>query len=500
VTTQRVRPPYKADADFLGAGLRIEQKFNDSLMLTSLTGFNHVKRADVTNQDGTRFEGSTRAQDGKIDSFSQELRLAGQTDALEWIVGGYYANDKLRDSKDLYAGQSSSAIRLRAVAALPIAQSLTTFTYSPAQITEGFRLIGVTANIKSESYAAFANATFALSEQLKITGGIRYTETKQSSLGCAVDIDNSTASVWNTAVALAVGGFSINAAPNACITYDKTFRQPSGLVSRSLKETNVAWQAGLSWTPSDSFLGYVNVRRGFKDGVMPVVPASVEGQLDPATQEKVTTFEAGAKARLFDDRLRFNLAGYYYDYIDKQLGGLVADPVFRALQKIINIPKSHAYGIEADAALRVTPELNVNVAGSWLKTRVDQFTGFDLFGRTLNYSGESFTFSPEWQLSGGVSYDKPIGDLRFGANIYANYSSSAFSQFGRDPLFKIDAHTLVDANARIYSGDKGWSVSVWSKNVFNKYYWNNAAYIQDTVVRYAGMPRTFGVTIGATIK
>jgi outer membrane receptor protein involved in Fe transport len=37
---------------------------------------------------------------------------------------------------------------------------------------------------------------------------------------------------------------------------------------------------------------------------------------------------------------------------------------------------------------------------------------------------------------------------------------------------------------------------MWGKNITNKYYWNNVNRISDTIVRTAGMPATYGVTVG----
>ena len=60
------------------------------------------------------------------------------------------------------------------------------------------------------------------------------------------------------------------------------------------------------------------------------------------------------------------------------------------------------------------------------------------------------------------------------------------------PLFRVDSYTVLDLRAGLES-DK-WRVFLWGKNVGNTYYWNNVNPSFDVVVRYAGMPATYGIT------
>jgi outer membrane receptor protein involved in Fe transport len=59
-------------------------------------------------------------------------------------------------------------------------------------------------------------------------------------------------------------------------------------------------------------------------------------------------------------------------------------------------------------------------------------------------------------------------------------------------LFLIDSYTLVDLRLGLKTDT--WQVSLWGKNVFNTYYWNDVNPSFDVVSRYAGMPATYGIT------
>ena len=92
---------------------------------------------------------------------------------------------------------------------------------------------------------------------------------------------------------------------------------------------------------------YANVNEGYKSGSFPTVASAAFVQLFPAKQEKLLAYEIGGKFGLFDGRLQFNAATFYYDYTDKQILGAINDFVFGSLPALVNVPESHVIGWEA---------------------------------------------------------------------------------------------------------------------------------------------------------
>ena len=93
-------------------------------------------------------------------------------------------------------------------------------------------------------------------------------------------------------------------------------------------------------------------------------------------------------------------------------------------------------------------------------------------------------------------YDFPInGGLNafVGANL--NGRSGANAALGQNAILRVDGYTLLDLRAGFGSADDRWKVSVWGRNVTDKYYWTNAYKIADTSARFAGNPATYGVTL-----
>ena len=110
------------------------------------------------------------------------------------------------------------------------------------------------------------------------------------------------------------------AGPQDCLNLDQnTFRNIITPYEETLKEDNVSWRAGVNYKANEDTLLYGLVSRGYKSGSFPTIPASTTAQLAPVTQESVTAYEVGAKLSLMDRLLQLNVAGFHYQYDDKQL-------------------------------------------------------------------------------------------------------------------------------------------------------------------------------------
>lgn len=491
------KPPYRADSRFFGLSGRLDYELSDAVTFTSLTGYNDVKRFDMNDVDGTPFEVSEYLSDGRIKSFSQELRLTGSTSALDWIMGAYYSRDNIRDDQVGYYRDSSILNTLAFVG-----QQIPQTVYTRDQIANGFNNFRNLSSQRSRSLSGFANADYRLSDQFKVSAGVRYTDDSLRFRGCSADFNNNTAPVWNTGVAAVVAArtgrpfASPGVQPNQCLTYRADFSGRDPIYIRSLDEDNFAGRFALNFEPNRDILLYASVSRGYKSGAFPVVAANVETQLDPAKQEQVTAYEVGVKASLLDRAIQANLSGYYYDYRDKQLFGEIQDPIFSSLTRIINVDKSRVWGGEADITIRPTTPLLLKVGASYTNTRVLDFNGFDRLGQPQDFAGSAFPFTPKWQFNGLVTYDLPLANdnaLQIGANV--SHQGSTPGALGEDPDFDIAAYTIVNANLTLKLRDDRFRIGVFGRNLFNENYYTASDVLTDTVIRVPGMVRTYGVSL-----
>jgi len=483
------KPPFKSDSNFYALSGRVDYDLTEQLLLVSLTGYNRVRRRDFNDLDGTPFELLAYGSNGEIESFSQEVRLVGSTDRLEYLVGAFYAKDTVTDDQLGYYDENSTVRLLRRVGA-GVVQNV----YTPAQIAGGFANFLNSTDQENESASLLANAEWKATDQWTIIGGLRYTQDKIAFAGCSRDYQGNTAPIWNTAVA-ALTRSNTNVQTGECLTYNAAFTD-NVLAQQSLDEDNIAGRFGVNFEPNDSTLIYASIARGFKSGAFPVLPANVETQFAPAVQEQVTAYEAGIKAGLFDRMLQVNLSAYFYDYKDKQIYGDVKDPVFTTLPRIVNVPESRVWGAEAEFILRPTDYLRMQTGISYVNSEVTEFIGINRLGQSEDFSGLRFPNTPEWQVNGQVSYDRPITDnLGFIAVASGNYQSEADGAIGNEAEFKIKAYTVVNASIGIHTLDNRIALTLSARNLLDENYWTNVDTIIDSIFRVPGMPRTFGLSL-----
>ncbi|MCW1432330.1 TonB-dependent receptor [Novosphingobium sp. JCM 18896] len=468
--------PLRRDDGFWQGSLRADLDVTDDITLTSITAYGRYNENYNVDRDGTPLVNAEVKADGNVKSFSQELRLAGQSGALNWLIGGNYATNKVLSANHILTGDSTNT------AILPggpwIVDSTTT-------ITQDIRDI-----------AAFANVEFAVTDQLSLLAGARYTDTRNNYTSCMTgDIGMQT--TFTTLANILSGTPEAMAGPTTCLNMDqRTFDLIRTPFRDKLQQDNFSWRVGANFKPNSDTLLYALASRGFKSGSFPTVPASTTAQFKPVTQESVTAFEAGAKLSFADRKLQVNIAGFHYIYDNKQVRGLVIDPVFNQLEQLVNIPKSKINGAEVEITARPLDGLTLRGAVTYVDSDIKNFTGINNERVLANYAGSALPFSPKWHAVADVNYEFPVSeglDAFVGGNVLHN--SKTNSTLGNAPSSVIRAFTTVDLRAGIKAADDRWSLSVWGRNVFNQYYWTNQFVTQDVVVRYAAMPATYGATI-----
>lgn len=496
---------------FWGLKLRIDQELSDAVKFVSLTSYNDFKRDALSDWSGAPYEIMLQKADGRLKSFAQEVHLEGEFGDANWLVGAYFAHDKLKDGNRTMLGENANSNLI----AYNGSQLLYTsplnsdgnggFIYTQQQLADAFRTYQDSGVMDTKTWSLFANADTNLTEKLKLTVGVRYTQDKQKYKGCSADFNGSmlpNVNVVNRTLFMAL--YQLTAVPdpiglNECNTFHLDSATQTGYfgpVETVLDESNTAWRVALDYKANDDTLFYASISRGYKAGQSPVNAASKAEQNYPVVQEKLTAYEVGVKASLADRLLQANLAAFYYDYKDKQISTYFADPIYTALSRLDNIPKSKAYGFEGELALRPAQGVTLTANGLWLKTKVIGYVGTNAAGQVADYDGAEFIYSPRFQGSVVAAYDTPVSDtMNLNGAVSVRYQSKSNTIFENDPLYQIDSYAVVNASLGV-KDESGWSLALWSKNLFNKYYWSAVASNANVVVRFANQPRTFGLTAG----
>ena len=92
-----IEGPHEENSSFDAIKLGVSYEFDNEMRLVSLTGYNKLDREAVLDWSGVPFQILLQDIEGEIKSFSQELRLEGSTDKVDWLVGAYYGKDETTD-------------------------------------------------------------------------------------------------------------------------------------------------------------------------------------------------------------------------------------------------------------------------------------------------------------------------------------------------------------------------------------------------------------------
>ncbi len=472
------RRPSGDDRQYQDA-LHATYALTNDLTLTSITSYVHFQRNQVNDPDGLAAESLEFNFNGGVQSFNQEVRISNaNANRFRWIVGGNFENNSSKEFAQQFDGVST----VNATLAFP-ANSNNTFL-----------------NTQTKSYAAFADTDFDVTSKLTIKGGIRYTATDRKAQTCTLDPgnDNQYVSDFFAGVASEVLGRTVAPpASGGCITLDQTTFLPE-LFTGKLDQNNISWKAGADYKLYSNVLLYFNAAKGYKAGGFLFTNASNTDQYNPVAQESVLDYEGGFKATLFDHSVQINGAGFHYDYTNKQTRSELIDPVFGVLNALVNVPKSELTGGEAEITYSPIRDLHINFAGTYVASKIDQFTGVGFDGGVENFAGAPLPFIPKWSLNGGADYEHPItADFKGFAGFDASYTGHSFSVVGTDEDTKLNAYALLNLRAGIATTDGKYRLTLFGNNVTDRYYYTNAPLIYDTQVRYTGRPATYGVTLSA---
>lgn len=488
-TSQPARGPRDADwakgfpnrdNSFYQATLRGDIDVTDGIKLTSISSYQHVDVDERLPQGGTPLPYQNILHHGFISSFNQEVRLAGDTGALNWLVGASYEHVKADDN--LIYDQTIVSNR-QPIPGLP-----------------PYLDVGNTLTQRSNTFAAFGNAEYRAGDNLTLRAGMRYTRFRNRGTGCSYETlpSNELGQLFEVLQFLVKGSF-IPIAPGQCASLNENF-DPAAADLR-LREENLSWRVGADYRTDSGTLLYASVSRGYKSGILPIIAASRTSQYDPAGQERLDAFEVGVKAPLFARKVQLNAAAFYYDYTDKQIRGTVLDPVFGKLEREINIPKSRVMGVEAHIIAQPVRGLSASLGATYLDSSVrNSFSAYNSDGILIDARGSQLPFTPKVQIVGNIEYAVDVGP-RIQAFIGGDgtYHSADNASLRNDAVpadeFGIKAYTVFDLRAGVQSADDKWRATIFVNNVFNVVRWNTVFRLIDAYHRFQDRPRTIGLSV-----
>ncbi|MBB6253262.1 TonB-dependent receptor [Nitrospirillum iridis] len=400
--------------------------------LTALTGIQRYRRHYLQ-----AFAGGLEYDDQPLDQESYELRLtSNEGAAIKWVAGAYALNQD-------YSGETKYVYHI---------DSATYYAIN-----------------KDSSRAAFGQASVPLTDDLSLTGGVRYTQDHYDKRLDDGTVDGSTGVLES----LTTG--TLHSKGYAKVTY----------------------KGALEYQLDRASMLYAQYSTGFRSG-------GVDENGATFGPETIKAFEVGSKNRFFDDRLQLNASAYYYRYGGYQLdyivsvGGASTDQITTS-----NVPgttkvwgteletqfrASHADLITASVSYEGSEFSDVTLATSCTSAGVCSYT--DLGGRSLPRT-------PRWTLNGGYEHTFDIdGGDTITTHVDTQYKSAYDADLISFTHSRQGAYALFNARLTYSRPDWGVSVSAYVNNITNRAVLEQAN-TAGPVNRYGVLndPRTFGLVL-----
>ncbi len=380
---------------------------------------------------------STETDHEKDKQFSQEVRLAfnAMDHRLNGQVGAYYLHEDNHRTEDLR--QDFPAPSITGVATYPQA-------------------------VKATSFAVFGQLSYAITDALTATVGLRETEEKKS----------------GHFIGMKVSGPGLP--PPLAASYD---------VAGSKSWNALTPRFALDWQASKDALFYVSATRGFKSGGFQGIAGSALSQSTAYNPEYAWSYEGGAKTQWWDGRARLDLSVYQTDYSNLQVSSLV--PLCCVV--VGNAATARIKGAEIEGVFSPMEGLQLEIGYARIDARFTSFAN----GATANYTGNYLPRAPRDKMHLGAQYGFEVdGWGLLGRVDYANQSHMYFDA-NNLPTQKQEGYINVDARVSLTSPDKRWELAVWGKNLTDElvatYVTAFAPYGQ-RLVPYAP-PKTYGMTL-----
>jgi iron complex outermembrane receptor protein len=500
--------------------------------LRSVTGYTHGKLRTTYDADGTYNAGSYSDSIIHDKTWQESVDFSvNAIDNLDLIVGGNYYHITTRYDPD-YAN---------------VAYLAPTGSLPGTPLGDYRKLQEIFFWRTKEAWAAFVDATFHATDRLSINVGGRYSKETQ-------DVAAEKHSFCTVTAGCTVSGALI---PLGGITATPYTRASSAQGSRYKKFTP---RVSIRYELAPRTNIYASYSQGFRAGEWNSVPP-IDGNialwktLGQIGQESVDAFEIGFKTA--NSRMRFDVAGFYYDYNDLQLSYTTfVPPTNTAVVSLQSVPKAKVYGIEASLDYEVVENFNVRAGATWLHARYGD--GAIFVGSSVNKAGTGYNTNsdplkvlpnqsavamdisgmqmaraPDFTAFLGFDYLIPQGDggIRIAAN--AKYTDSYVvtnpSIWGGEPLAAYNARKALNPNAMpdngvmlagtafadrsndqrarqggyvLVNASISWAdptdhyyVRLWGNNLTDRTY---RVHYNPSSQTYSpiGEPRTYGVTLG----
>jgi iron complex outermembrane recepter protein len=399
--------------------------------------FTNVFPADLT-PGGTELLNTIGSQ-----VFMQEVRLSSNNDSRwQWLGGAWFYDEETRFRQQLHV-----------------------------QFDRSLPVVDETTPVDNRQWALFGELSYALTDELTATAGVRYWDVSQSFGPKVVDIDPEI-----------------------------FFLSPRGVQPDvfAFEDTVTTWKFNLSYQANDDLLVYLQAAQGFRVGGFNGNPTNDPNVPERYDSDSLWNYEFGTKASFLGGRLIVNPTIYHVDWSDIQTRVFVNGAGFNG-----NAGKAHITGVELELTALATAQLTLSIAASALEAQLDEDEPInELFPTGVEgRKGDRLPGVPEVTFSAAAQYDFPItSSLEGSVRMDVSHTGNSFTEFRAAPpappgqYDELDAYTVANLRGTVSSDN--WDLTLYVDNVFDER-------AEVDILRFLGQipkvttnrPRTLGVRL-----
>jgi iron complex outermembrane recepter protein len=538
----------KATTRSEGAVLSIRAELSDALSLVSTSGYDSgLYEQANTDCDATPFRGCAIGYRSEFNAFNQDLRFDYSSERFKMIVGAFYGKDNITgdNSPDFFNSLRDVNAALGGLGVYNAIPGGYRSYFNPGGGFNGTALsaaslpTGITAQQHFKqvrtSWAIYGEGSFELTDTLKFTAGLRYTDDKNVFKdGITTYFDDAGVARMLTVSNYAPGGVSqpyflqpvYNEAGAVVIPSFQALGIPlPGGLRRDGSSKKVTGRAIIDWKPVDDVMLYASYSRGYRAGTFNGLAYGSANQVYFVRPEQVNAYEVGFKSRFADNRVQINGSFFYYDYKGQQ--GQVVDATATANLTTLD---GTLKGLEIDAQFAVTDTLRLSASFGLLDSKyadgdcpanpalIPSFPAqlgscVVSSGGPVSVAGNPFPYAAK--TSANLAFDWEAAEIGSGtlslhgdASYTGQFYYDSFKDYSRGPLPTVATGKFAQGegkywvlNSRLSYDTDSYSIAIWGKNLTNKTYFPYGISLENLFgsgYRVRAQPRTYGIE--ATLK
>tara|TARA_E500000178_G_scaffold241115_1_gene237547 strand:+ start:574 stop:3081 length:2508 start_codon:yes stop_codon:yes gene_type:complete len=402
---------------------------------------------------------------GDTEAMSQEIRLSGVSDSVEWVVGAYWFEEETDESLDVPLFRDVMAPD-PAVWPLFYAPDGAGGTLGAAAL--GAQLYGSrsqTYDVTNENQAFFAEVTFSLNEKWDLTVGARRTNDDRDFTRIQTLFNGQPDAFY-----FCPGMPVVELAPGVVAAGSDRCRQTVSY-SKTTPRVIASYQA------SDDVMFYGSYSLGYSSGGF-----NQDTRMRPYLPETADNYEFGMKSDLLDGRMRFNATVFHNEYKNQQLTvGRLVDG--QPTADLINAQQATLSGVEIETMARLSDSLTFTATMGYIRGDYDEFTVMDnvtvvsgdgsLSSQEVerDLSDTEFGSGPSYSFDLGLMHNMSLGDSgELMTSIGATFKDATDYTLNNTPSSQQPSYWVVDGRMTWFMANDKTSVSLWVNNLFDKDY------------------------------